>query len=126
MNISLTRVEAYKDTIQEAIEQGTTTVEQIHKRIVDVPLALLDKNGLVKLDEEKRNALWEQSIGQVYDVIRRINTELGALANKAFEAIEDQITTQKNISKAEGSDAVEAAVDSKPQDVTDKARVHSA
>lgn len=121
MNISLTRVEAYKDTIQEAIEQGTTTVEQIHKRIVDVPLALLDKNGLVKLDEEKRNALWAQSIGQVYDVIRRINTELGALASKAFEAIEDQITTQKNISKAEGTDAVEAAVDSEAQDVTGKA-----
>ena len=67
-------------------------------------LAVLEKQGLLDLDSDKRDQLWEKSFGQVYDAIRRVNQEVGELATSAFETIEDQIIIQKNISAADDAE----------------------
>lgn len=100
MNKTLTRLEALKDLVQDAINQGATTVEQIHKSIVDLPLSVLEKNGLLDVDSEKRDAMWDKSIGHVYEVIRRVNQEIGDLASQAIEAVDDQLIIQQNIREA--------------------------
>ena len=97
MNKALTRLEALKDLVQQAIDTGATSVEQIHKTIAALPLAVLEKQGLLDIDSDKRDELWDKSFGQVYDAIRRVNQEVGELATQAFEAIEDQVIIQKNI-----------------------------
>jgi hypothetical protein len=100
MNKTLTRLEALKNLMQDAINQGATTVEQIHKSIVDLPLSVLEKNGLLDMDSEKRDEMWDKSIGHVYEAIRRVNQEIGDLAAHAFEAVDDQLIIQKNIREA--------------------------
>lgn len=97
MSKALTRLEALKDLVQQAIDTGATSVEQIHKTIAALPLAVLEKQGLLDVDSDKRDELWDKSFGQVYDAIRRVNQEVGELATQAFEAIEDQIIIQQNI-----------------------------
>lgn len=109
MNKTLTRLEALKDLVQDAIEQGATTVEQIHKRIVDLPLSVLEKNGLLDLDSEKRDEMWNKSVGQVYEAIRRVNQEIGDLASQAFEAVDDQLIIQQNIREAAELEELERA-----------------
>jgi hypothetical protein len=86
--------------VQIAIDQGATSVEQIHKTIADLPFSVLEKNGLLNVEPEQRDELWNKSFGQVYDAIRRVNQEVGELATSAFEGLEDQLIIQKNI-KAE-------------------------
>ena len=97
MSKALTRLEALKDLVQQAIDTGATSVEQIHKTIAALPLAVLEKQGLLDIDSDKRDELWDKSFGQVYDAIRRVNQEVGELATQAFEVIEDQIIIQQNI-----------------------------
>mgnify|MGYP003704816635 CR=1 FL=1 len=45
MSKTLTRLEALKDLVQQAIDTGATSVEQIHKTIAALPLAVLEKQG---------------------------------------------------------------------------------
>lgn len=95
----LTRIEALKDLVQEAVDKGATTVEQIHQTIAAMPLDALEKRGLLT---DKTTGLRETqaaTIGTVYDAIRRINQEVGKLASGLIETIEDQIAAQKNIGK---------------------------
>ncbi|RZU38447.1 hypothetical protein EV700_2379 [Fluviicoccus keumensis] len=109
MNKTLTRLEALKDLVQDAIDQGATTVEQIHKRIVDLPLSVLEKNGLLDVDSDKRDEMWNKSIGHVYEAIRRVNQEIGDLASQAFEAVDDQLIIQQNIREAAELEELERA-----------------
>ena len=98
----LSRIEAIKDLIQEAVDRGATTVEQIHKVIAGMPLDALAKRGLLRAeDADERKQANEATIGVVYDAIRRINREVGELASSAFEAIEDQVNVQKRLSETD-------------------------
>ncbi|REH40079.1 hypothetical protein DFR26_0278 [Paraperlucidibaca baekdonensis] len=95
----LTRVEAIKDLIQEAVDKGATSVEQIHQAIASMPLDALAKRGLLEDKAESVKQSHADTIGTVYDAIRRVNREVGDLATGLIESVEDQIATQKNINK---------------------------
>jgi len=98
----LSRIEAIKDLIQEAVDRGATGVQQIHEVIAAMPLDALAKRGLLRADnaDELKQAN-EATIGVVYDAIRRINREIGELASSVFEAIEDQVAVQKQLNETE-------------------------
>lgn len=124
MSKALTRLEALKDLVQQAIDKGATSVEQIHKTIADLPFSVLEKNGLLNVEPEKRDELWDKSFGQVYEAIRRVNQEVGELASHAFEVIEDQIIIQKNLkSETEQLEESKATVIESPLAVEPKNRV---
>ena len=115
MKKAFTRIEALKDLVQQAIDKGATSVEQIHKTIAELPLAVLEKQGLLDVDSDKRDELWDKSFGQVYEAIRRVNQEVGELASSAFEAIEDQLVIQQNIKEEKAADSVVDEGESKPK-----------
>lgn len=123
MSKTLTRLEALKDLVQQAIDKGATSVEQIHKTIADLPFSVLEKNGLLNVEPEKRDELWDKSFGQVYEAIRRVNQEVGELASHAFETIEDQLIIQKNLKEAEQLEESQAKVIESPLAVEPKNRV---
>lgn len=85
----LQRVELVKDMIQNAIDRGATTVEDVHKSIASIPFDIAQKNGLFQEDAEKAREVTMESIGYVYDKIREINQLVGELANDMFAGIED-------------------------------------
>lgn len=95
----LTRIEALKDLVQEAVDKGATTVEQIHQTIAAMPLDALEKRGLLTDKTAGLRETQAATIGTVYDAIRRINQEVGELASGLIETVEDQIAAQKNIGK---------------------------
>jgi len=96
----LSRIEAVKDLIQEAVDKGATSVEEIHKVIAAMPLDALARRGLLRRDDaEQLKHANEATVGVVYDAIRRINREIGELASSVFEAIEDQIDVQSRLGR---------------------------
>ena len=123
MSKLLTRLEALKDLVQQAIDQGATTVEQIHKTIADLPFAVLEKNGLLNMEAEQRDELWDKSFGQVYEAIRRVNQEVGELATSAFEGLEDQLIIQKNLKELKEIENSPSTVIESPLAVEPKNRV---
>ncbi|HZR36424.1 MAG TPA: hypothetical protein VFA75_13710 [Nevskia sp.] len=83
------RLELLKDFIQEAVDRGATSVEQIHQYIADLPFEALEKTGLLEHDKLRLREKKRRSIGMVYDAIRRINREIGQLISDQFENLEE-------------------------------------
>lgn len=97
MKNTMARIEAVKDLIQEAVDKGATSVEQIHRMIAALPLTVLEKRGLLAEEGREAGNLVDTSIGAVYDVIRRINHEVGDLASGIIEALENHADAQENL-----------------------------
>lgn len=85
----LQRLELLKDMIQEGIDRGATSVEQIHQHIAALPFEALEKTGLLDDDKLRLREKQRRSIGVVYDAIRRINREVGQLISDQFENLEE-------------------------------------
>lgn len=98
------RLELVKDMIQNTVNQGTKTVEDIHIAIGDVAFDILEKQG--KLDEEAK-ALREQHnaiVQSIYGKIREVNDKVGGFASDVFESLEDSEVILKNMAEAEKSE----------------------
>ena len=67
--------------IQDAIDKGATTVEDIHKAIADLPLKILEESDLLRGPAKEVRRLQDHTIGAVYDLIRGINEQVGSLAS---------------------------------------------
>jgi len=72
--------------VQDAIDKGAKSVEDIHKTIAALPFETLEKAGLTNSTlKEKHN----QFLGSVYGAIRSVNQQIGDFASDIFENIED-------------------------------------
>ncbi len=96
---TLQRLELLKYFIQEAVDRGATSVEQIHQYIAALPFEALEKSGLLEDDKLKLREKQRRSIGMVYDAIRRINREIGQLISDQFENVEDTQHVSKVLSE---------------------------
>ncbi len=74
------RLRRLKDLVQDAIDNGATTVEQIHKSIASKPFELLEKINLGGAAVEKLEDFQDQTIGNVYEFIRTVNQKAGEIA----------------------------------------------
>ncbi|CBL45729.1 Hypothetical protein HDN1F_21460 [gamma proteobacterium HdN1] len=106
----LSRLEMLKDMVQEAIDKGATSVEEVHKAIARIPFEVAARSGLLEDDLQKKQDLALQPIGYVYDKIREINRLIGDMASDVFEAIEDAKHVD-NVIKEKGLDAKREEVD---------------
>lgn len=71
--------------IEDAVDQGATSVEQIHKRIADMPLTVLERLGLFERTASDVKEIQDTSIGAVYELIRDVNHEVASLARELIE-----------------------------------------
>jgi histone H3/H4 len=68
--------------IQDAIDKGATTVEDIHKSIADLPLKILEESELLRAPAKEVRRVQDHTIGAVYDLIRSINEQIGTVASE--------------------------------------------
>lgn len=85
----LQRLELLKDFIQEAVDRGATSVQAVHEYIADLPFEALEQTGLINEEKAGLRQKHQQTIGVVYDAIRRINREIGQLISDQFENLEE-------------------------------------
>lgn len=67
--------------VQEEIDKGATTVEEVHKAIADLPLKVLEGSELLKGPAREVRRVQDRTIGAIYDAIRRINEQVGTFAS---------------------------------------------
>ena len=102
---TLQRVELLKDLIQEAVDRGATSIEQIHQYIADLPFEALERLGVLDPDTAELRETKRRTIGLVYDAIRRIYREVGELFSDQFENLENSSHVAKVLNeKASGSE----------------------
>jgi hypothetical protein len=68
--------------IQDAIDKGATTVEEIHKSIADLPLRILQESQLLKGPAKEAKRLQDQTLGAIYGAIRDVNERVGTYASE--------------------------------------------
>ena len=68
--------------IQDAIDNGATTVEEIHKSIADLPLKILEESELLREPAKEVMRVQDHTLGAIYDLIRDINEKVGGLASE--------------------------------------------
>ena len=85
--MALARIELVKDLVQETVDRGVGSVEQIHQVIAALPFEVLEALGVpdsLRLRDRQRRV-----IGVVYGAVRDANRYVGELLSDGFEAVED-------------------------------------
>jgi len=67
--------------IQDAVDKGATTVEEIHKSIAALPLRILEESDLLRGPVKEVRRVQDQTIGAIYDLIRDINEKVATVAS---------------------------------------------
>lgn len=96
----LQRLELLKDFIQEAVDRGATSVQAVHQYIADLPFEALEQTGLISEEKSGLRRKHQQTIGVVYDAIRRINRDIGQLISDQFENLEESKLAAARIAPA--------------------------
>ncbi len=68
--------------IQDSIDKGATTVEEIHKSIAELPLRVLERRERLRGPAKEVRHVQDHTIGAIYDLIRKVNEEIGTLASE--------------------------------------------
>ena len=68
--------------VQDEIDKGATTVEEIHKAIADLPLKVLEESDLLRGPAKEVRRVQDHTIGAIYDLIRDVNHKVGAFASE--------------------------------------------
>ena len=88
--------------IQDEVDKGATTVEEIHKAIADLPLKVLEGSDLLKGPAKEVRRVQDHTIGAIYDLIRDVNEKVGDFASemlaKAAErrSARDEVATKSH------------------------------
>ncbi|MEW6440874.1 MAG: hypothetical protein AB1640_08035 [bacterium] len=85
----LSDIKRLKDAVQEIVDKGVTSVEQIHKSIAEIPFKHLEQTAPPRVKpyvEPVKNAQ-DAIVGAVYDVIRKVNRQVGALADEVLQKV---------------------------------------
>jgi len=93
--IRLNKLETLKDLVQEAVDKGATTVEQVHLEIANLPFKKLEEMGTYEDEAKSAQKLQTRSISSIYDLIRTVNQKVGDFASDIFESIEDSQSVSK-------------------------------
>jgi hypothetical protein len=80
------RRQTLADVIRKAVDEGATTAEDIHKAVADLPLEMIARlDGFEDALKDVRR-VQKESIGAIYDLIRRINRDVTRLADDALRS----------------------------------------
>jgi hypothetical protein len=85
--------------IQDSIDKGATTVEEVHKSIADLPLKMLEGSERLRVPAKEVRHVQDRTIGAIYDLVRKVNEEVG---NVATDLLADA-TRRRGAGRAAGS-----------------------
>ena len=76
-----------KDLVQNTINDGANTVEEVHKKIANMPIDALKKLHVLEDKVDTVAEVQESTIGTVYDTIRAVNDKAGEIATEILGKI---------------------------------------
>jgi hypothetical protein len=83
----MSRIKSLKDAVQQAIDDGARSAEEVYMRISRMPFDQLERIAAFEGIVKKARGVHDQSIGRLYDTIRQINKRVGKLADQALHRL---------------------------------------
>jgi hypothetical protein len=68
------------ELVEQAVDRGAKTAEEIHLEIANLPITVLENLGLEGETSKEIRRIQDASIGAVYEVIRKVNHKVAELA----------------------------------------------
>jgi len=87
--------------VRRAVDEGATTVEEIHKSIADLPLRILEENDLLPGTTKEVRRVQDHTIGAIYDLIREVNDKVAKLATDVLEEARERRAEHRPEHRAE-------------------------
>lgn len=75
-----------QEIVQKAIDDGATTVEQVHLSIASMPFDVLENIDVLHKPVNKARDIHDQTVGNIYETIRLLNDRAGEMARNLFRA----------------------------------------
>jgi hypothetical protein len=91
----LSRLKGLRALITDAVEQGTSAVERVHKATAARPFDILDKIPPVAPGARGVRIIHDATVAGVYETIRQVNRLVGASLSAALDVIEDVSSDDK-------------------------------
>jgi hypothetical protein len=91
---------ALAQLVEEAVDKGATTAEEIHRAIADLPVTMLDRLGVQENAVKEVRKISDASIGAIYDLIRDINRKVATLASELLDEREGAAPKKTAASKS--------------------------
>jgi len=73
------------ELVQQAVDEGAKSVEEIHRSIASLPLDVLERLDLFEKTVKDVRKVQDTSIGAIYDLIHKVNREVARLATELLE-----------------------------------------
>lgn len=96
-----TRERSLNEIARDAIDQITTTAEEIHCTIGAAPITLLERLGLLSGSAADLRALHRDAVGVVYEAVREVNHRVADLADDLPRSSDDRPRHSVRIASAE-------------------------
>ena len=80
----MSRIKSLKDAVQQAIDNGATSVEEVYMRVSRLPFEQLERFAALEGIVRKARGVHDSSVARLYDTIRAINRRIGKLADEAL------------------------------------------
>ncbi len=74
--------------IEEAVDKGATTAEEIHRSIAELPITVLERLGFGEKPSHEVRLIQDTTIGAIYNMVRDINRNVAELANDIIKKAE--------------------------------------
>ncbi len=74
--------------IEDAIDKGATSAEEIHRSIAGLPITVLENLGFGEKPSQEVKQIQDATIGAIYDMVRDINHSVAELANDLIEKVQ--------------------------------------
>lgn len=69
-----------QEIVQKTIDDGATTVEQVHRSIATMPFDVLEKIDALQKPVNQVREIHDQTVGNIYETIRLLNERVGEIA----------------------------------------------
>jgi hypothetical protein len=72
--------------VKDAIDQGATSVEQVHRSVAKMPIKYLAKIDGVKNASKDAGDIQDKTIGHVYDLIQTVNDNVSSIGSDILKS----------------------------------------
>ena len=80
----MSRIKSLKDAVQNAVDEGARSVEDVYMRVSRLPFDQLERIAALEGVVRKARGTHDRSIARLYATIRAINKRIGELADQAL------------------------------------------
>ena len=82
------------ERVEETVDRGATTAEEIHLAIADLPFGTLERLGVHDQTLGEVRRIHDQTLGAIYDLVRDVNHKLARFAAELVEQRDARLDSQ--------------------------------